>query len=300
MKAKLLAVERWGTLSVKDHLDVQSLVTDLLLYDRLVFPVISGEGERTRWRGENWDPDLQEVLIEELGDLAVKAAWDEARRQRYQDLRRARKEIAEDAFQTTRMVLAMDRDLPRPPGVTEVRAVAAYHDLEEGLKELEITYHQPDEEALGKLAFVIGQRLLVPLIEAYKPQEVVSQAVELSRSPEYREQRGAFYAWQESTVDAIIRKRQTIEGAVVQMQGHIKQFNEYISGRWKRIAVKTVFTVVGVALPFALGIEKLALVTAIPGAFELVKFAGLDLKEPANERKCEVAAMLVSAGRTIG
>ena len=53
------------------------------------------------------------------------------------------------------------------------------------------------------------------------------------------------------------------------------------------------------ALPFALGIEKLALVTAIPGIFELVKFAGLDVKEPPNEGKCEVAAMLVSARRTI-
>lgn len=79
-----MVVERWGTLSVKDHLNAYALVVDLLLYDRLVFPVISGEGERTRWRGENWDPDLQESLIEELGtDLVVKADWDEARRQRY-------------------------------------------------------------------------------------------------------------------------------------------------------------------------------------------------------------------------
>jgi hypothetical protein len=48
-----MLIERWGTLSVKDHLDAQALVADLLLYDRLVFPVISGARERTRWRGEN-------------------------------------------------------------------------------------------------------------------------------------------------------------------------------------------------------------------------------------------------------
>jgi len=130
------------------------------------------------------------------------------------------------------MVLAMDCDLPRPPGVTEVRAVAAYHDLEEGMKELEITQHQPDEEALGKLAFVIGQRLLVPLIDREKPQDVVLQAAKLSRNPEYREQRGAFYAWQESTVDAIARKRKTIEGAVAEMQGHINHLNKLITGKW--------------------------------------------------------------------
>ena len=94
-------------------------------------------GERTRWRGENWNPDLsRESLIEELGvDVAVKAEWDEARRKHDQDLRKARKLIAEDAFQTTRRVLAMDRELTHPEG-TEVRAIAAYHDLDEGKKHL--------------------------------------------------------------------------------------------------------------------------------------------------------------------
>jgi hypothetical protein len=121
-----MAVERWGTLSVKDHLDAQALAADLLLYDRLVFPVMSGPGEPDRWKAENWAPDLQERLIEELGvDLAVKAEWDQARRDKYHDLRRARKQIAVDAFQATRLVLAMDRKLPRPHGVTEIRAVAA-------------------------------------------------------------------------------------------------------------------------------------------------------------------------------
>src|SRR5213080_3358169 len=95
-RRSLMVVERWGTLSVKDHLVAQALVVDLLLYARLVFPVFSGAGERTRWRGKNWDPDLQESLIEELGtDLAVKVHWNEDRRQVYQDLRRerARKQI---------------------------------------------------------------------------------------------------------------------------------------------------------------------------------------------------------------
>lgn len=293
--------ERWGTLSVKDHLDAQALAADLLLYDRLVFPVMSGPGEPERWTSENWAPDLQETLIQELGeDLTVKAAWDEARRTTYQDLRRARKQIREDAFQATRMVLAMDRQLPRPAGVTDVRVVAAYHDSDEGAKALQITPHDPDEEALGKLAFVIGQRLLVPLIDAHNPRDVVLEAADLSLRPQYREERGMFYAWQEDTVDAIRCGRQTIEGAVVEMQGFVKRLNEQITARWNRFAAKTVFTIVGVALPFALGIEKLALITAIPGAFELVKFGLFDANESANPGKCEVAAMFVSAKKTLG
>jgi hypothetical protein len=31
-----MEAERWGTLSVKDHLDAQALIADLLLYDRSV------------------------------------------------------------------------------------------------------------------------------------------------------------------------------------------------------------------------------------------------------------------------
>jgi hypothetical protein len=53
-----MPVERWGALSVKDHLDTQALAADLLLYDRLVFPVFSGHGERTHWRGVGWDPEF--------------------------------------------------------------------------------------------------------------------------------------------------------------------------------------------------------------------------------------------------
>jgi hypothetical protein len=42
-KGVVMPMERWGTLSVRDHLDLQAVIADLLLYDRLVFPVLSGE-----------------------------------------------------------------------------------------------------------------------------------------------------------------------------------------------------------------------------------------------------------------
>jgi len=166
-----MAIERWGTLSVKDHLDAQALAADLLLYDWLVFPVMTGPGELDRWKGEHWARNLQKELIKDLGeDVIVKAVWNEARRQRHHDLRRAGKQIKEDAFQPTRMVLAMDRTLPLSADVTEIRAVAAYHDSEMGSEELGITPHQPYEEALGRLAFVIGQRFLIPMIDPPKAQ----------------------------------------------------------------------------------------------------------------------------------
>ncbi|MEQ1619805.1 MAG: hypothetical protein ABL919_00265 [Methylococcales bacterium] len=295
-----MSVERWGTLSVKDHLNLEALVGDLLLYDRLVFPVFSGVNERTRWRDENWDPDLQESQIEWLGDLAVKAEWDEQRIQQFVDLRNARKEIAEDAFQTTRRVLAMSDSLPMPVGVTEIRAVAAYHDLDEGKRELKIVHCEPDAEALGKLGFAMFQQLLLPSIDfGQKPENLLKRAAELSREGEYQKKRSAFYAWQESAMDSIVRGRKSIDTVVMEMQTHVSNLNDEISRRWTKLAFKTVLTVVGVAVPFALGIEKIALLTAIPGAFELVKFGALEATETPAEAKCEVAAMLLSAKKSL-
>jgi hypothetical protein len=300
-----MPMERWGTLSVKDHIDRQALIADLLLYDRLVFPVFSGEGERTRWRKENWDPEGQERLIEDLGaDVAVKAEWDEYRRQRYDDLRKARKQIAEDAYQPTRMVLAMDQTVV--PGDTEVRVVAAYHDEHEGRQDLGLTTAQPDEIALGKLAFMISQQLPVPLIDARAdPRDLTLRARDLSLDPHYRSRRQEFYLWQEATVDAIVRRRQTVNSAVGDLKQRTDALNHsvkhYLSKHWPSLTAKSVLTVVGISLPTVLGLPEAAgLLGFVPGAFELVKFGALEVVEPMTERKCEAAAMFVSAKKALG
>ena len=37
--------QRWGTFSVRDHQDAGQLIPEVLLYDRLIFPVPDGPGE---------------------------------------------------------------------------------------------------------------------------------------------------------------------------------------------------------------------------------------------------------------
>ena len=300
-----MPMERWGTLSVRDHLDLQAVIADLLLYDRLVFPVLSGEGERNRWRQEKWDPEAQESLIEDLGpEVAIKAVWDEHRRQQYEDLRRAHKQIAREAYQTTRMVLAMDQTLV--PQDTEVRAIAAYHDEVEGRRDLGLTTAQPDEIALGKLAFVISQQLLVPRMDAEASQrDQIRRARDLSLDPRYRDKRQEFYRWQEATVDAIARGRQTVNSAIKDLDRRVDELNHpvksYIEDHWKSLTAKTVLTVIGISLPFALGGHEAAgLLGFVPGAFELVKFGALDVAEPMTTQKCEAAAMLLSARKSLG
>ncbi|MCP3855406.1 MAG: hypothetical protein GY698_11830 [Actinomycetia bacterium] len=71
-----MAIERWGSLSVKDHINTSDLITNVLLYDRLVIPVFTEQAdrdEREYWEAENWQPDLQLERVGQLGDLAVRS-----------------------------------------------------------------------------------------------------------------------------------------------------------------------------------------------------------------------------------
>jgi len=43
---------RWGTFSVKAHTELQRLITDLLLYDVLVFPCPSDDQDFEGWKME--------------------------------------------------------------------------------------------------------------------------------------------------------------------------------------------------------------------------------------------------------
>jgi hypothetical protein len=72
----LPARPRWGTFSVLDHLDPAALTTEILLYDRLVFPVPSSPEARQRWEQQGRRPDLLDRRLTELGNLAYAAKWD--------------------------------------------------------------------------------------------------------------------------------------------------------------------------------------------------------------------------------
>jgi hypothetical protein len=80
----------WATFSVVDHLRSRPFIADVLLYDRLIVPVPDGPGEADRWREHNRDPDLQNRLLDIVGDLGVRIPWSLARHdlwaQRYQQI----------------------------------------------------------------------------------------------------------------------------------------------------------------------------------------------------------------------
>lgn len=67
---------RWGTYSVKAHQDLGPLITDLLLYEVLVFPCPDDQAEFDRWQRAGWDPELLALRVTQLGDHAVVIPWE--------------------------------------------------------------------------------------------------------------------------------------------------------------------------------------------------------------------------------
>jgi len=57
--------EVWGTFSVSDHLRRRPFVADVLLYDKLVIPVVPEKDQavRNRWQERGWRPDDQDEYV---------------------------------------------------------------------------------------------------------------------------------------------------------------------------------------------------------------------------------------------
>jgi hypothetical protein len=68
---------RWGTFSVRAHTDLRKLMTDMLLYDVLVFPSPSDASEVDRWDANGWNVQLLAERVVQLGDRAVVRPWDD-------------------------------------------------------------------------------------------------------------------------------------------------------------------------------------------------------------------------------
>jgi hypothetical protein len=75
----------WGCYAVNDHIDPHPFVADVLLYDRLVIPVLPEDptpDEVRQW--VNWQPEKQRRLLGILKGIAHPIPWTHERRDEYQ------------------------------------------------------------------------------------------------------------------------------------------------------------------------------------------------------------------------
>ena len=141
-----MSTEVSATYSVKDHLDRRALAADIMLFDRLVFPVPQiadlryeeadptqrgpvnwsrNEVEWARWEKQKWRPETQDSLLELIKPVVRKVPWDVPHQEEW---RKEFSKVAGDqlpgyAFVATKTVLT--RDLPAY--VTGVEAMGPAH-----------------------------------------------------------------------------------------------------------------------------------------------------------------------------
>ena len=133
-----MAIEVWGTYSVRDHLAAQPWVADVLLYDRLVIPVPPREGtaehkaEWQRWEAAGWQPGVQQELTQILGDRAVCVPWDASMQAFWRDLWEKERVASfltgesRNPYLSTGSILVQ---MKRPSHVRAINAVATYRTL---------------------------------------------------------------------------------------------------------------------------------------------------------------------------
>lgn len=199
--------EVWGTFSVRDHCAPNAFVADVLIYDRLVLPVPADDRERARWRRPNandpretWDPDRLQALIEILGSqrrprrddakLVWEVDWDRDKWIYERSRLEAAGVVSDDAFWTTRRIIAMDDAVP---GVVE--AVAAYPSAAACVQDRELQQVNVSPNPPGTIGAVIARPLLLPDPGKETKLHPLRQAIELALDDDFRAARGAYYDW---------------------------------------------------------------------------------------------------------
>jgi hypothetical protein len=291
-------LERWGSFSVVDHKAADKLVTDVLTYDRLVFPFPPDETERQRWRNNGWQPELLGTRLDMLGELAIKVPWDKYRRDQFSNSMQRVAALAADAetaiptstaYQLTRRILAQDDKLVLPRGVAKVVAVSAFHSLDDLKTEFLLDEDRSDPKLLSVL---VHNRVAQPRFSE-DPDSALKLAVALSRDAEFRAKRRALYEWQESVIQRGIAPGRAMEG----LEDLIDQYNELVRKADQKVTYRLIFTVIAVGLTVAgpllagpLASIPFALAAASSGV-QLVRFASLDRSAVIQAGEAAPAAM---------
>lgn len=276
--------ERWATFSVKDHMDTRALVADLMMYDRLVFPVPEDDTRRN-WDRNNWDFPLLEKRMKQLGDLAIPIAWNLHTAELCKDLMERRNLVQRevDPYHATRLLLKEQI----PSGSLDVtKTVVAGFRSERDLASQYLFEAAPDTAEVSNetLALVLVQRLAVPANE--DADKALEQAIELAHDETFRQHRLDLYDWQDEVIKRGLSRKHVIED----LDEKIAKYNEHVSRATKTVYLKYAFTVASAALTIARAAvgDHLALAA---GVLAIAQFATLDRKPVLQPDRNGPAAM---------
>ncbi len=280
-----MALERWGTLSVRDHLDLQGLVANVILYDRLVIPVPAGEPEVLQWRNAHWDPDLLSERIGQLGDLAVPKTWNRRYEEQFankvmNDARAVEADVAhvmasdpQYRMQVTREILAQEKQLDLPDGVTRLDVVPAFNSESDFRELFDLRDLRPNES----MTMVLRNKLAIP--GGFDPESALERAIGLSMDNEFRNKRRDFYEWQKGLLAGNVSPQVIAQ----ELREHVEGFNMAVEKATEKVDYKYVFMLGGVAVAMAgafMNTDAFAAIGALITYFSFLNVDGTPVVDP--------------------
>jgi hypothetical protein len=278
-----MSLELWATYSVKDHQEPRFLASDILLFDRLVFPVPeiahfpensspadqpgavvweADPEEWARWQepDKNWDPESQHRLLELLEPVVRKVPWDKSHQQEWRGeaARLAAQGLPNYAFVATRTSLT--RDLPAY--VTGVAAVGpAYRNVEDIERELGIRDTAGRKQLPGgALPAVLGWEFLTPEDDTLSDEQLLRETLDFVTGDDgFRRARRNFFDWQQKFLKNDTTDRESIERAAKEMRDLLEEAKTAMRRLTVRKVARYAFRVAPAAVGLALA------VAAIPG-----------------------------------
>lgn len=313
--------EVWGTFSVTDHLRRHPFVADVLMYDKLVIPVVpeNDQAVRSRWRKRGWLPDDQdrylETLIDTNRDLVWAVPWDLRKNENFKSRFQVATGVAFDAhnlvttrevnpdrpaFHVTRLILedyARDPENLRdiPPNVW-VDPMAAYPSYQAFADDVTVRMNAKTPKSVDSLAGVFGWEFTVPDDARMSDIELLRVAAQLASDSSFKNKRRAFHDW---------RRRVTKEGitekaAFEEMSTLVHEYNDLIRKSHVRTTILNCFTVAGIAASIAASFAVPAV--GLVGAFLGVGRFGAEKWMPSYEASTDqkAAAMFHDARKKFG
>lgn len=277
--------EVWATYSVRDHLEPDAFINDVMFYDRLVLPVPSnehsadGKPEWERWEALGWRPQQQKDIIKTLGDVAITVPWTLQRQQRWRVRRDA---LQDDAFKATADLLCEETP------IYAYGLAAMIGPAYSSLQKLKEDFSPRSDNALNpipgaSLPIVLGQEFLVTDYPDRPYEYQLKAALDLAHDPDFKQKRAQLTLWQQKFLRDGFTDLASIAKALEEMRELIEEEKKAVRSSGPSGLQTTVrygyrigmaaLGVVGVIFGGPLGI-----VLAVGGAFMSIGELAIDTK----------------------
>lgn len=261
---------RWGTFSVQAHLDLRRMITDVLLYDALVFPTPVDE--------EDVKPELLALRITQLGDAAFAMPWDAGLRATWsKEYEQHARDFPDDptlAFDLSAAIMAeqsfvrlvgrqderLDQVALDPPKIHPVFAARDVRArLNAGNVRLELVAAFQNVRQARRIVGSVGDSKTVSLyplpddgvrlrLELVVPEDAdedtFHRVLDLVGNDDFRTARRRLWSWEEQ----VWADRLDEEAAQLALEGLVRDYNAAVARHVKKTRAQTAFLLVPAAL----------------------------------------------------